>query len=70
MSRGHLDATARGTFLSHTINGAMALINKMVSNQSWGGKENTKRNTYREGDGYAFRKNRFFDGKTGGTGPR
>ena len=36
MSRGHLDATAGGAFLSLTIDGAMALINKMVSNQSWG----------------------------------
>ena len=36
MSRGHLDTAAGGAFLSLTIDGAMALINKMVSNQSWG----------------------------------
>jgi hypothetical protein len=36
MSRGHIDATVGGSFLSLTINGAMALIEKMVSNQSWG----------------------------------
>ena len=70
MSRGHLDAAAGGTFLSLTIDGATALINKMVANQSWGEKENTKRNAYREGDGHAFRKNRFINEKTGGTGPR
>ena len=38
MCRGQLDAAAGGTFLSLTIDGAMALINKMVSNQSWGEK--------------------------------
>ena len=38
MSRGHLDVAARGAFLSLTIDRAMALINKMVSNQSWGRK--------------------------------
>jgi hypothetical protein len=32
MSRGHLDAAARGAFLSLTINEAMALIEKMVTN--------------------------------------
>ena len=36
MSRGHLDAAAGGAFLSLTIDGATTLINKMVSNQSWG----------------------------------
>jgi hypothetical protein len=36
MSRGHLDAAARGAFLSLTINEAMALIEKMVTNQGWG----------------------------------
>jgi hypothetical protein len=35
-----------------------------------GGKENTKRNAYHEGDGHAFCKNRFIDEKTGGAGPR
>ena len=34
MSRGHLNAAAGGIFLSLTIDGAMDLINKMVSNQS------------------------------------
>jgi hypothetical protein len=32
MSRGHIDAVASGVFLSLTINGATALIEKMVSN--------------------------------------
>ena len=36
MSRGHIDAAAGGAFLSLTINRAMALIEKMVSNQWWG----------------------------------
>ena len=36
MSKGHIDAAAGGAFLSLTIDGAMALIDKMVSNQSWG----------------------------------
>ena len=36
MSKGHVDAAAGGAFLSLTINGATALIKKMVSNQSWG----------------------------------
>ena len=36
MSRGHIDAAAGGAFLSLTINGATALIEKMVSNQGWG----------------------------------
>ena len=34
MSRGHIDVGARGAFLSLTVDGAMALIKKMVSNQS------------------------------------
>ncbi|XP_066373621.1 uncharacterized protein [Miscanthus floridulus] len=34
--RDHIDATATGAFLSLTINGAMTLIKKMVSNQWWG----------------------------------
>ena len=34
MSKGHIDAAAAGAFLSLTIDGAMALIKKMVSNQS------------------------------------
>jgi len=36
MSKGHIDAAAGGAFLSLTIDGAMALIEKMVANQSWG----------------------------------
>jgi hypothetical protein len=43
MSRGHIDAVARGAFLSLTIDEAMTLINKMVSNQSWGKKEKHKK---------------------------
>ena len=35
MSRGHIDTATGGAFLSLTINGAIALINKMVMNQSW-----------------------------------
>jgi hypothetical protein len=35
MSKRHVDAAARGAFLSLTINGAMTLIEKMVANQSW-----------------------------------
>jgi len=37
-SKGHMDTAARGAFLSPTIDGAMALIEKMVANQS-GGEE-------------------------------
>jgi hypothetical protein len=36
MSRGHLDAAPGGAFLSLTINEAIALIEKMVTNQGWG----------------------------------
>ena len=43
MSRGHLDAAAGGAFLSLTIDGATALINKMVSNQSWGEERKTQK---------------------------
>jgi hypothetical protein len=39
MSRGHINVAAGDAFLSLTIDGAMALINKMVSNQSWGMKK-------------------------------
>jgi hypothetical protein len=42
MSKGHIDAAAGGAFLSLTIDGATALIDKMVSNQSYGRKENNK----------------------------
>jgi hypothetical protein len=43
MSRGHLNAVAGGAFLSLTIDGATSLINKMVSNQSWGRKQKHKK---------------------------
>jgi len=36
MLKGHIDAATRGTFLSLTVDGAKALIEKMVANQSWG----------------------------------
>ena len=36
MLKGHVDAAAGGAFLSLTIDGAKALIEKMVANQSWG----------------------------------
>jgi len=36
MSKGHVDAAAGGAFLSLTIAQATALIEKMVTNQSWG----------------------------------
>jgi hypothetical protein len=39
MSKGHLDATDGGAFLSLTTNGAIALIEKMVANQGWGRTE-------------------------------
>jgi len=32
MSKGHMDATTGGAFLSLTIDGAMTLIKKMVNN--------------------------------------
>jgi len=35
MLKGHVDATTGGAFLSLTINNAIALIEKMVANQSW-----------------------------------
>ena len=34
MSKGNIDAATGGAFLSLSIDGAMALIDKMVSNQS------------------------------------
>jgi hypothetical protein len=43
MSRGHIDAATGGAFLSLTIDGATELINKMVTNQSWGRKEKHKK---------------------------
>ena len=39
MSRGHIDAVAGGAFLSLTIDGATALMEKIMSNQSWGMKD-------------------------------
>ena len=36
MLKGHIDAAAGGAFLSLTVNGAKALIEKMVANHSWG----------------------------------
>ena len=36
MSKGHIDAAAGGVFLSLTIDGVTALIDKMVANQIWG----------------------------------
>jgi hypothetical protein len=39
ISKGHLDAATGGAFLSLTIDEAMALIEKMVTNQSWGRTE-------------------------------
>ena len=70
MSRVHLDTAARGAFLSLTIDGATALINKMVLNQCWGGEEIQKgMHTMNEMDMLST-KNRSFDVKTGGTGLR
>ena len=43
MSKGHVDAAAGGAFLSLTINGAKALIEKMVANQSWGRSTSNKK---------------------------
>jgi hypothetical protein len=43
MSKGHVDAAAGDAFLFLTINGATALIEKMVANQSWGRNENNKK---------------------------
>jgi hypothetical protein len=46
MSRGHIDAAAGGSFLSHTIDGAMALIEKMVSNQSFREERKTQKSMH------------------------
>jgi hypothetical protein len=43
MSRGHIDTAAGCAFLSLTIDGVTALINKMVSNQSLGKNKNHKK---------------------------
>ena len=42
MSRAHIDTAAGGAFLSLTIDGTTALIEKMVSNQSWGEERSQK----------------------------
>jgi hypothetical protein len=36
ISKGHIDAAAGGAFLSLIINGATALIDKIVANHGWG----------------------------------
>jgi hypothetical protein len=36
MSKGHVDAVAGRAFLSLIVGNAMALIEMMVANQSWG----------------------------------
>ena len=35
MSKGHLDNTVGGAFLSHTTDRATALVKKVVANQGW-----------------------------------
>jgi glycerol kinase len=51
MSKGHIDATAGGAFLSLTIDGATTLIKKMVANQGRGGKKQQKgMHTMKEAD--------------------
>ena len=52
MSKGHVDAAAGGAFLSLTIDGATALIEKIVANQS-SGEERKQQNgmhTVKEAD--------------------
>ena len=46
MSKGHIDAAARGAFLSLTIDGAKALIEKMVANQSYGEERKQQKGMY------------------------
>ena len=65
MSKGHVDAADGGAFLSLTIDGATALIEKMVANQSWGKKENNKMHAYHKGGRYVYRKNGLVIEKTG-----
>jgi hypothetical protein len=36
MSKGHIDATTGGAFLSLIVDGATALIDKMIANHGWG----------------------------------
>jgi hypothetical protein len=57
MSKGHVDATTRGAFLSLTIDKAMALIEKMVANQSEGEKRKQQKcmHTMKEADMLAIK---------------
>jgi hypothetical protein len=43
MSKGHIDAAARGAFLSLIVANATTLIEKMVANQSWGEDHKTQK---------------------------
>jgi len=43
MSKEHVDVAAGGAFLSLTVDGAKALIEKIVANQSWGRTANNKK---------------------------
>ena len=43
MSKGHVDVAAGGAFLSLTVVNATALIEKMVTNQSWGEDRKTQK---------------------------
>jgi hypothetical protein len=55
MSKGHVDAAARGAFLSLTVANAIALIEKMVANQSWGEDHRTQKGMHsvKEADMFA-----------------
>jgi hypothetical protein len=55
MSKGHVDAAARGAFLSLTVANAIALIEKMVANQSWGEDRRTQKGMHsmKEADMFA-----------------
>jgi hypothetical protein len=52
MLKGHIDAAAGGAFIFLTIDGATALIENMVSNQSWGEERKTQKgmHTIKEAD--------------------
>jgi hypothetical protein len=67
MSKGHIDTAVGGAFLSLTIDGAMTLIKKNVTNQSWGGKKIPNRYAYHKRSRYAFYENGSFDEKVGRT---
>jgi hypothetical protein len=64
MSKGHIDVAAGGTFLFLTIDGPTALIEKMVSNQSWGEERSNKQqkgmHTMKEADMLAPKKDLLF----------